>query len=142
MIIEDFVKFINDVSKENASEDYWYDVGVVEAQNMLEEFSQEDWCLLRKLIKDKTIEWQKKVIYSFDGENAEQEIRTIFDVINTKDRELFEMCIDSLRCLVNEKTKSLILERPELLEKVQSLTSENNSIAQKVFIDFLEKIKT
>lgn len=142
MIIEDFVKFINDVSKENASEDYWYDVGVVEAQNMLEEFSQEDWCLLRKLIKDKTIEWQKKVIYSFDGENAEQEIRTIFDVISTKDRELFEMCIDSLRCLVNEKTKSLILERPELLEKVQSLTSENNSIAQKVFIDFLEKIKT
>lgn len=142
MIIEDFIKFINDISKENASEDYWYDVGVVEAQNMLEEFSQEDWCLLRKLIKDKTIEWQKKVIYSFDGENAEQEIRTIFDVISTKDRELFEMCIDSLRCLVNEKTKSLILERPELLEKVQSLTSENNSIAQKVFIDFLEKIKT
>lgn len=74
MIIEDFVKFINDVSKENASEDYWYDVGVDEAQNMLKEFSREDWSLLRKLIKDKPVEWQKKVIYSFDGENAEQEI--------------------------------------------------------------------
>lgn len=52
------------------------------------------------------------------------------------------MCIDSLRCLVNEKTKSLILERPELLEKVQSLMFENNSITQKVYMDFLEKIKT
>lgn len=142
MIVEDFVRFINDVSKENASEDYWYDVGVDEAQNMLEEFSREDWSLFRKLIKDKPIEWQKKVIYSFDGENAEQEIGAIFDVINTEDRELFEMCIDSLRCLMNEKTRSLILERPEFLEKVQSLTSENDSIAQKIFIDFLEKIKT
>lgn len=142
MIIEDFVKFINDVLKENASEDYWYDVGVDEAQNMLKEFSREDWSLLRKLIKDKPVEWQKKVIYSFDGENAEQEIRAIFNVISTEDRELFEMCIDSLRCLVNEKTKSLILERPELLEKVQSLMFENNSITQKVYMDFLEKIKT
>lgn len=72
MIIEDFEKFINEVSTENASEDYWYDIGIDEAQNLLVRFLQEDWSLLRKLIKNKSVEWQKKVIYSFDGENAEQ----------------------------------------------------------------------
>lgn len=141
MIIEDFEKFINEVSTENASEDYWYDIGIDEAQNLLVRFLQEDWSLLRKLIKNKSVEWQKKVIYSFDGENAEQEIRVIFEVINTDDSELFEMCIDSLRCLVSENTRNLILETPELLERVQLLVLENNCMIKKIYKDFLGKIK-
>lgn len=141
MMIEDFEKFINDMSTENASEDYWYDIGVDEAKNILVKFSQQDWSLLRKLIKNKSVEWQKKVIYSFEGENAEQEIRIIFDVINIDNNELFDMCIDSLRCLINENTRSLILKRPEVLEKVQSLVLENNGIMQKIYVDFLENFK-
>lgn len=141
MIIEDFEKFINEVSTENASEDYWYDIGIDEAQNLLVRFLQEDWSLLRKLIKNKSVEWQKKVIYSFDGENAEQEIRVILEVINTDDSELFEMCVDSLRYLVNENTRNLILETPELLERVELLVLENNSMIKKIYKDFLEKIR-
>lgn len=141
MIIEDFEKFINEVSTENASEDYWYDIGIDEAQNLLVRFLQEDWSLLRKLIKNKSVEWQKKVIYSFDGENAEQEIRVILEVINTDDSELFEMCVDSLRYLVNENTRNLILETPELLERAELLVLENNCMIKKIYKDFLEKIK-
>lgn len=141
MIIEDFEKFINEVSTENASEDYWYDIGIDEAQNLLVRFLQEDWSLLRKLIKNKSVEWQKKVIYSFDGENAEQEIRVILEVINTDDSELFEMCVDSLRYLVNENTRNLILKTPELLERVELLVLENNCMIKKIYKDFLEKIK-
>ncbi len=66
MIIDNFVKFLDEIFVENASEDYWYDVGVDEVQNMLRKFSREEWKLLGRLIKIKSTEWQKKVIYSFD----------------------------------------------------------------------------
>ena len=64
MIIDNFVKFLDEIFVENTSEDYWYDVGVDEVQNMLRKFSREEWKLLRRLIKIKSTEWQKKVIYS------------------------------------------------------------------------------
>lgn len=118
MIIDDFVKFLDTVSAEGVSEDYWYDVGVVEVQNMLEKFSKKEWDLLEKLIKDKSVEWQKKLIYSLDEAGNEQEIRIIMNCINTDNGELFETCIDSLRYLVDEKTRRLIMGKPGLLEKV------------------------
>ena len=62
MIIDDFMKFLDTISVEGVSEDYWYDVGVVEVQNMLEKFSKREWDLLERLIKDKSVEWQKKLI--------------------------------------------------------------------------------
>lgn len=49
MIINDFVKFLDTISVEGVSEDYWYDVGVVEVQNMLEKFSKREWVLLENL---------------------------------------------------------------------------------------------
>lgn len=140
MIVENFERFIDEVSKENASEDYWYDVGVVEAQNMLVQFSKVDWDSLKELIKEKSVEWKKKVVYCFEGENAEQEIRIIFDIIGIEDKELFTMCIDSLRGLVNEKTKNLVLEKVELLEKVRLLAAEDNGICQAVYMDFMKKV--
>lgn len=140
MMIEDFIRLIDDASVENASEDFWYDVGVDKAQGLLENFSKEDWNLLRNLIKDKPTEWQKRVIYSFDGGNSEEEIAIILDVIRHADRELFEICIDSLRCLTNQETKKYILERPELLEKVKSLSLESTNILQNIYRDFLKKV--
>ena len=108
MIIDNFVKFLDEISVENTSEDYWYDVGVDEVQNMLRKFSREEWKLLGRLIKIKSTEWQKKVIYSFDEKGNDQEIKIIMDFIDTDDNELFEICIDSLRYLINEKTQKLI----------------------------------
>lgn len=49
-MIEDFIRLIDDASVENASEDFWYDVGVDKAQGLLENFSKEDWNLLQNLI--------------------------------------------------------------------------------------------
>ena len=49
MIIDNFVKFLDEIFVENTSEDYWYDVGVVEVQNMLEKFSKREWVLLENL---------------------------------------------------------------------------------------------
>ncbi len=62
------------------------------------------------------------------------------DFIDTDDNELFEICIDSLRYLINEKTQKLIWEKPELLEKIQSIILKNNSITKSIYIDFLERV--
>ena len=140
MIIDNFVKFLDEIFVENTSEDYWYDVGVDEVQNMLRKFSREEWKLLGRLIKIKSTEWQKKVIYSFDEKGNDKEIKIIMDFNDTDDNELFEICIDSLRYLINEKTQKLIWEKPELLEKIQSIILKNNSITKSIYIDFLERV--
>lgn len=141
MIIDDFMKFLDTISVEGVSEDYWYDVGVVEVQNMLEKFSKREWDLLERLIKDKSVEWQKKLIYSFDDVGNEQEIKIIMKSINTDNSELFEICIDTLRCLLNEKTRKLIWEKPGLLEKVRSMAIKTDSISSTIYMDFLEKVR-
>ena len=80
MIIDNFVKFLDEIFVENTSEDYWYDVGVDEVQNMLRKFSREEWKLLGRLIKIKSTEWQKKVIYSFDekGKDCKELLKESF----------------------------------------------------------------
>jgi len=40
MVYEELDKLITEMSGENASDDYWYDVGVTDAMNLLEKFSE------------------------------------------------------------------------------------------------------
>ena len=60
--------------------------------------------------------------------------------INTDNSELFEICIDTLRCLLNEKTRKLIWEKPGLLEKVRSTVIKTDSISSTIYMDFLGKV--
>lgn len=53
----------------------------------------------------------------------------------------FEICIDTLRCLLNEKTRKLIWEKPGLLEKVRSMAIKTDSISSTIYMDFLEKVR-
>lgn len=49
MKYEEFDKLIMEMSGDNVSDDYWYDVGVNEAMSILEDFSENDWDLLKKI---------------------------------------------------------------------------------------------
>lgn len=69
MIIDDFVKFLDEISVKNTSEDYWYDVGVDEAQNMLRKFFspfleasaslRNNFCSRHRLLRYYSNSWKK-----------------------------------------------------------------------------------
>ncbi|WP_324279569.1 hypothetical protein U3G77_09820 [Paenibacillus polymyxa] len=140
MKYEEFDKLITEMSGENASDDYWYDVGVNDAMNLLENFSELDWELLKKNIMDKSLEWQKRVVYCFEEENDPREINIILTLIETTDKELFEMCIDSLRFLINENNKDCIINNNELTGKLKKMPSIDN-MSGRVCREFLNKLQ-
>ena len=58
MKYKQFDEFITLMSGANASEDYWYDVGVDEAMYLLERFSDEDW----HVGIAQQVEWQRSYL--------------------------------------------------------------------------------
>ncbi|WP_019914665.1 hypothetical protein [Paenibacillus sp. HW567] len=140
MKYEELDKLITEMSGENASDDYWYDVGVNDAMTLLEKFSELDWKLLSENIMDKSLEWQKRVVYCFEEENDAREISIVLSLIETTDKELFEMCIDSLRFLINEKNKEYIINNNELMEKLIKMASLDN-MTGRICREFLNKLQ-
>ncbi len=140
MKYEEFDKLITDMSGENASDDYWYDVGVNDAMILLGKFSETDWELLGKNIMDKSLGWQKRVVYCFEEENDVREINIILSLIETTDRELFEMCIDSLRFLINDDNKGCIINNNELMDKLIKMASVDN-FSGRICREFLNKLQ-
>lgn len=140
MKYEQFDKFITLMSGENASEDYWYDVGVDEAMYLLERFSDEDWEWLQKNITNKSVQWQKRVVYCFEEENDSREINIILSIVETEDKELFEICIDTLRVLINENNNDYILNNKELMERVNELASRDSATGR-IGKEFLKKLQ-
>ena len=134
-----FEKFADALCRDDASADYWYDEGIIEAQDMLEKFLPEDWDRLRQIIKNKPDEWKKRVIYCFDGENTEKQIEIVFDLMDTEDKELFEGCIDTLRCLINEDNRDKIKNMPQI-ECVHKYLPKENGIMKMIYLDFFKKI--
>ncbi|WP_025722624.1 hypothetical protein [Paenibacillus polymyxa] len=140
MKYEEFDKLITEMSGENASDDYWYDVGVNDAMSLMENFSETDWELLKKNIMDKSLEWQKRAVYCFEEENDVREINIILSLIETTDKELFEMCIDSLRFLINDNNKDCIINNHELMEKLRKMESIDN-MSGRICREFLNKLQ-
>ncbi|WP_025681613.1 hypothetical protein [Paenibacillus massiliensis] len=137
---EKFDKLITEMSGENASDDYWYDVGVNDAMALLEQFSELDWKLLGENILDKSLEWQKRVVYCFEEENDVREISIVLSLIETTDQELFDMCVDSLRFLINEENKNYIINNNELMKKLIRIASLDN-MSGRVSREFLNKLQ-
>ncbi|MGW8442840.1 hypothetical protein ACWGXJ_17960 [Paenibacillus sp. S33] len=140
MKYEEFDKLITEMSGENASDDYWYDVGVNDAMTLMEKFSEADWELLEKNIMEKSLEWQKRVVYCFEEENDAREINIILSLIETTDKELFEMCIDSLRFLINDNNKDCIINNHELIEKLRKMELIDN-MSGRICREFLNKLQ-
>ena len=82
-------------------------------------------------------EWKKKTIYCFEGEHPE-ELPILLSIIDTDDYELFEMCVDSLRFMINDENKQRILCNNELVKKMEK--EVNKGIAGKVFLDCIAKL--
>ncbi|MBD5159827.1 MAG: hypothetical protein HDT23_06260, partial [Ruminococcus sp.] len=57
--------------------DYWYDNGFVYTQSILADFSDNDWKALSDIILSKDLEYQKKLVYCFDGTDEFHELKII-----------------------------------------------------------------
>lgn len=139
----DVFKELDNLLSADTTVDSWYDDGCLIASEILSDFSLNDWEELSNQVRNKPIEWQRKIAYCLDNECNEYELNILMDLLNINDKELFEICIDTLRSFPIEEGKKLILEHPQILERANHvLTTTANSPVKLVLQDFLSKMNS
>lgn len=121
---------------EDSSADYWYDNAVVEAMEMLELFSENDWLCMMKDIRSQPVEIRKKIAYCFDDENNLYQLELLLLLLESADDELFEVCIDSLRIFLPAQ-KDMIQQKIAASNELKNKLRDAKGITKKIFDDFL-----
>lgn len=133
-------KELDELLTHEVTDDAWYDDGVFIAQEIIENFSANDWKELLKCFMSKNISWKKKLVYSFCDNNNLNEVYIIVQLLlNSNDDELFEICIDSLRNFDKKVLISTFNEYPYLLQDIKIKILKIKSPFEKIYIDFLKK---
>lgn len=127
---------LDSLLSEESTIDSWYDDGFLIAQDIMNDFSKDDWRELLKDVLKKSLEWQKKLVYCLDNQIIEEELEVIGKIMCTEDDELLEMCIDVLRSFDNEMGHRYIKMHPEIIEEVKKRMDVGSEVTKKVLRAF------
>lgn len=125
---------LDNLLKQNVTDDAWYDDGFLIAQDILNDFTNDDWHKLSEEVLSKDIEWQKKIAYCIDNQLIEEELNVICKLLQVDDEELLEMCLDSLRSFDNELGHIYIKKNPQIIKMVKFRINEAGT-AGKVMLE-------
>ncbi|MEK3826105.1 MULTISPECIES: hypothetical protein [Paenibacillus] len=117
--------------------DSWYDDGCVIATEILEDFKLGDWDILSREVLSKPLSWQKKLAYCLDSTRERHEFELLLSLLTVEDRELLEICIDTLRSYTSPEYKQRLMHEPLLLERVATVLSGAGIAERRVLEDFL-----
>ena len=117
--------------KDNSSDDFWYDVALSECEEMLDRFSDEEWEELSENIGDYSEDAQMRCVECLSDNENRNGLLIVLKLSNTKNRELFVTCIDSLRCMdISSLPHS---EKERLSQKIKEYSADASSIENAVF---------
>ena len=134
-IFKNFDTYIKDFETEDFAADYWYDEGVFIAENMLQQFGNNDWEELIQVLPERTIGWKRRLAYCLDDSENLKQLETLLLLTDTDDNELFEIAVDSLRSF---KDSQAVLENSnDIIKKIEALMPEAGIVIRKVFLGFL-----
>ena len=128
---------LNSLLEQNVTDDAWYDDGFLVAQDIMNNFVAEDWKRLGEEVLSKDIEWQKKLAYCIDNQLIEEELNIICKLLQVKNDELLEMCVDSLRSFDNEIGHLYIKNNPQIIQMVKSRIKNAGTIEKIILEKFL-----
>ena len=137
-MFDEFDKYISKFAVENFAVDYWYDEGVVIAENMLCEFEENDWKALLETVSERTVEWQKRLVYCMHDTSDLNQLKVLLNLVETDDSELFEMVVDSLRDFTSDECMNLIQADSRIVSKIEELMPRAGYATKRVFEEFLK----
>ena len=129
---------LDNLLSEKSTIDSWYDDGFLIAQNIMNDFSKDDWEKLSNDVLNKDLEWQKKLVYCLDNQIILEELEIIGKLFGTEDNELLEMCIDALRSFDNELGHTYIKMHPDIVQKAKKRMNTVGNAAKKMIQSFIE----
>lgn len=132
-----FEKLDNLISK-NMPVDYWEDDQLFSAQEIVEDFSENDWVLMEESIPAKSSEWKCRLIQSIgDSKGNNVAIKTLLNFIEETNPDIVELAIDSLRNII--PLSGLVFSENQL-KVIENLISKGG-IAGRVANELKQKIK-
>ena len=132
---------LDNLLSEESTTDSWYDEGFLIAQDIMNDFSEDDWEKISNDVLNKDLEWQKKLVYCLDNKIIQEELEIIGKLFSTKDDELLEMCIDALRSFDNEMGHRYVKMHPEMIEEATARMDMVGNATKKILESFLEIFK-
>lgn len=134
-------EYLKDFEMDDYALDYWYDEGFSIAQDMLAQFKEIDWEMLKIQMKYRDLGWKKRLVYCLNEYDSLHEIEILYELMETEDEELFESIVDSLRCHNFKKMQDFNVIRKEYFEKIVSKLNTSDTVEKKIMSDFLSKLE-
>ena len=135
-MFDDFDKYIKDFGAEDFPGDYWYDEGVLIAEDMLQKFDDIDWDLLKQALPERSNGWKCRLAYCLGKPDDLRHLEILLALVDTDDTELFVTAVDALRCFKNDHTT--ILNNDQINRKIENLMPEAGIATKGILQDFLQ----
>ncbi|EOY6140969.1 hypothetical protein ACP9HJ_002246 [Listeria monocytogenes] len=132
--------YLLDFINENSSEDFWYYYTYLQAQELLNNFTQSDWVELYQNIVTKGDLWKIRVAYCIDEDMGMNGFEFLLSLMNDGD-DVAECAIDSLRSFDSEEYKNIIHSDHILKIKTQKLLEDASLPVKRVLEAFLQQNK-
>lgn len=81
--------------------DYWSDVAIVEASDMLDDFSEDDWSILLSSVRDKSEYWVLRMCESMGDVAEERALYVLLEVMSRESEEVTCAALDAIRSMVS-----------------------------------------
>ena len=131
-------KELDDLVSQETTIDSWYDDGFIIARSIMDDFSQNDWRNLSRIVLERDLEWQKKLVYCLGNQMIQEELEIIGKLLCVDDEELLEMCIDTLRSFDNELGHVYVKNHPELIAKVKEKFARGGNATKMMLQSFMK----
>ncbi|MGO2963959.1 MAG: hypothetical protein ACTIDE_15230 [Carnobacterium maltaromaticum] len=128
------------VLSENSSDDYFYDDEFIYVQELLRDFSDNDWEKLFQSVKSKGDKYKIRLVYCIDADFGMNGLKLLFSLLDEND-EVVEYVIDSLRSFKTPEYKELINSNNQIIEKAESLLKNAIPPVKRVLEAFIEENK-
>ena len=128
------------VLSENSSDDYFYDDEFIYVQELLRDFSDNDWEKLFQSVKSKGDKYKIRLVYCIDDDFGMNGLKLLFSLLDEND-EVVEYVIDSLRSFKTPEFKELINSNNQIIEKAESLLKNAIPPVKRVLEAFIEENK-
>lgn len=130
-----YIKFRGYLSRE-FSVDYWSDVGIEIATEILAGFTDANWIDLQRECKDMPAEWRIRCAETIDSSPSNFVPLILLELLNDAEADVVVAAADALRCLDNV---AIELSKNDF-ERISQLSIASSPVVRKILEIFLQKI--
>lgn len=138
-MFEQLDRYLADFIDEEASEDFWYDVAFIEAQELINQFTSEDWKKLFQSLNEKSQLYKIRVAYCIDEDAGLDGFYFLLSLVDEED-EVAEYALDSLRSFTDERYIKTMREQKGVVEKINQLLENASVPVEKILNNLLEQL--